>query len=251
LNFLNRIQVEFYFSDENLPTDLHLLQCCDGRKNEPVSINRVLGFKKMRSYKPKTAAIAALRQSVFLEVSPDGKTIKRRIPLQGKCALDPEFFEEDNDVAYDPRTRKPAVFPVPQLPQKKVEYPKGTSKNMLKPTGFESTYVEPPIKPEEAAEEEAMYDLDKPFVERIELAIQRFKEKRRMHEMYAIVFSKLMRFGGIDAGQRVAQGMSKQEIAEMDAEERSRAMATLNVPWDRADEQYWVADFDGLARAFL
>lgn len=205
----------------------------------------------MRGYKPKTLTIAALRQSALLDVSPDGKTIKRKIPLQGKCALDPEFFEQDNDVAYDPRTRKPAVFAVPQLPQKKMEYPKGTSKNMLKPTGFESTYVEPPVKPEEAAEEDAMYDLDKPFVERIELAIQRFQQKRRMHEMYALVFSKLMRFGGVDAGQRVAQGLSKQELVEMDAEEIARAMATHNVPWDRADEKYWVVDFDGLARAFL
>lgn len=205
----------------------------------------------MRSYKPRNLIVTALRQSPFLEVSDDGKTIKRTIPLQGKCALDPEFFEEDNDVAFNPRIRKPAVYPVPQLPQKKVEHHHGTSKNMMKPTGFESTYVEPPVKLEEAAEEEAMYDQDKPFVERIETGIQRFKQKRRMHTMYADVFSKLMRFGGVESSPRVAQGLSKQQMTEMDAEECARAMATHNVPWDRADDQHWIVDFDGVASAFL
>jgi hypothetical protein len=234
-----------------LPTDLHLLKCCGGRKNEPVSISRICGFKKMRSYKPRSLVVAALRKSTFLEVSMDGKTIKRKIPLTGKCVLDPEFFEEDNDIAYDPRARKPAVFPVLQLPQKKAEYPKGMSKNMLKPTGFEDSYIEPPVRPHEAAEEEAMYDVDKPFVERIEMAIQRFKQKRRMHEMYAHVFNKLMRHGGIESGPRMYQGVSKQEMAEMGAEEISRSLATHNVPWNRADEKHWIIDFDGLTKAFL
>ncbi|KAF1919719.1 Argonaute siRNA chaperone complex subunit Arb1-domain-containing protein [Ampelomyces quisqualis] len=245
-----RRQVEFYFSDENLPTDLHLLKCCGGRQNEPVSISRICGFKKMRSYKPRGLVVAALRKSAFLDVSADGKTIKRKVPLQGKCALDPEYFEDDQDLAYDPRARKPAVFPVQQLPQKTV-YPEGTSKNMLKPTGFEATYIEPPVKPEEAAEEEAMYDPDKSFVERIEIAIQRFKQKRRMHEMYALVFNKLMRFGGVESGPRMAQGLSAQEMKKMDAEEIAQALATHNVPWDRADEMKWVVDFEGLAKAFL
>ncbi|KAH6522702.1 hypothetical protein HBI81_141260 [Parastagonospora nodorum] len=246
-----RRQVEFYFSDENLPTDLHLLQCCGGRDNNPVSVSRIVGFKKMRSYKPKALVVTALRQSSLLEVSTDGKTIKRKIPLQGKCALDEDFFEEDNDVAYDPRTRKPAVFPVEPLPQKKAEYPPGTSKNMMKPTGFEANYIEPPVKPDEAAEEEAMYSPDKPFVERIELAIQRFKEKRRMHQDYAQVFDKLMQMGGVDSSQRIAQGLSRQEIAQMGAEERAIARATHRVPWDRADEDHWLVDFASIIRAFL
>jgi hypothetical protein len=244
-------QVEFYFSDENLPTDLHLLQCCGGQKNDPVSISRICGFKKMRSYKPRSLVVEALRRSAFLEVSVDGKTIKRKIPLQGKCLLDEDFLDEDNDIAYDSRTRKAVVHPIPQLPQKKAEYPQGMSKNMMKPTGFESSYIEPPMKTEEAVEEQAMYDPDKPFIERIEMAIQRFKQKRRMHEMYSIVFNKLMRFGGVESGPRMYQGMSKQAMTEMDAEEIARALATHNVPWDRADEQKWVVDFDGIAMAFL
>ncbi|PVI03560.1 hypothetical protein DM02DRAFT_247412 [Periconia macrospinosa] len=245
-----RRQVEYYFSDENLPTDLHLLKCCGGRENLPVSISRTCGFKKMRGFKPKRDVVAALRKSPFLVVSDDGKMISRKIPLKGPCALDPDFYNDD-EIAYDPRVRIPAVHPVPLLPQRKIENPDGISKNMLKPTGFEDTYAEGPITPAEAEEENAMYSLDKPFVERIELAIQRFKQKRRMHEMYALVFSKWMRFGGVDSGPRMFGAVTKQQMAEMNAEEIARATANHNVPWDRADEKHWVVDFNGVAKAFL
>lgn len=245
------VKVEFYFSDENLPSDLHLLKCCGGRENIPVSISLICGFKKMRIYKPKRLVIAALRKSAFLEVDENGKTIKRKMAMQGRCALDPEFFEQDHDIAYDPRTRQPAVFPVPLIPQTRKEHPEGVSKNMLKPTGFENAYTEPIPTPQEAAEEEAMYDPQKSIVERLEIAIQRFKQKRRMHEMYAHVFSKLMRFGGVEYGPRMHQGLSKQEMSNMDAEELARALAVHSIPWDRSDPKQWVVDFEGVAKAFL
>lgn len=204
----------------------------------------------MRSYKPRKLVVEALRKSAFLEVSADGKMVSRKVPLQGKCLLDPDFLGED-DVAHDPRVRVPAVHPVQQLPQIKTVYPPGMSKNMAKPTGFEENYVEAPIKPQEAAEEATMYDPNKLFVERVELAIQRFKQKRRMHEMYAIVFNKMMRFGGVEQSPRISQGISKQDLAEMDAEELARALATHNVPWDRSDEKKWIVDFEGIAKSFL
>ncbi|KAJ4301658.1 hypothetical protein N0V90_003751 [Kalmusia sp. IMI 367209] len=249
-SLLTQEQVEFYFSDENLPSDLHLLQCCGGRDNLPVSISRICGFKKMRAFKPKKIVAEALRKSAFLVVSEDGKQVRRKVALQGPCALDPDFYNDD-EIAYDPRARKPAVQPVPLLPQKKSEYPPGMTKNMMKPTGFEKSYVEPPIAPDEAKEEEAMYDPDKPFVERIEIAIQRFKQKRRMHEIYNNVFSKWMRFGGVDTSPRMFGGLSKKDLADMDAEEIARAMAMHTVPWDRENTKHWVVDFVGVGEAFL
>lgn len=137
---LTVLQVEYYFSDENLPTDLHLLQCCGGRENLPVSIGRICGFKKMRGFKPKSIVPAALRKSAFLVVSKDGKQVSRKVPLRGPCALDPDYYQDD-EIAYDPRARVPAVQPVPLLPQKKAELPPGMTKGMMKPTGFEATYV--------------------------------------------------------------------------------------------------------------
>ena len=205
----------------------------------------------MRAYKPKALVVTALRKSAFLEVSDDGKTIKRKAPLQGKTLLDEDFIEEDDEIAYDPRTRKPVAYPVPLDSQQKKVYPEGTPKNMQKPTGFESNYVEAPIRPEEAVEEGRMYDEDKPFVERIEIAIQRFKQKRRMHEMYSKIFNKFMRFGGVDAEPRMYQGVSKSEMKDMDAEEIAQALAIHKVPWDRADEKQWSVDFYGVGAAFL
>ncbi|KAF2010079.1 hypothetical protein BU24DRAFT_496872 [Aaosphaeria arxii CBS 175.79] len=249
-----RQQVEYYFSDENLPTDLHLLQCCGGRENLPVSISRIRGFKKMRQFKNKKMVVDALRKSAFLTVTEDGKGIKRKIPLIGKCLLDPDFHSqdsEDDEIAYDPRTKRPIQHPVPLISQAKKGLPPGVSKAMLKPTGFEDGYVEGPLPPAEAEEEEAMYDPGKPFIERIELAIQRFKQKRRMHEIYAKVFAKWMKFGGVDNDPKIFGGLSRQEMKSMNAEEIARATATYVVPWDRTDESKWDVDFLGVAEGFL
>lgn len=84
-----RRQVEFYFSDENLPGDAHLLGHCGGAENRPVSINRICGFKKMRRFKPRQAVIAFLRKSTFLEVV-DDKYIRRRVPLSIEPRAVPE-----------------------------------------------------------------------------------------------------------------------------------------------------------------
>lgn len=207
----------------------------------------------MRKFK-KRVVVEALRKSTFLDVTEDNKRVKRKIPLQGLTAIDEEWYtrEDDPEIAYDPRSaKKPAQFPVPLLPQKKEVHPPGISKNMLKPTGFEETYIEPLLKPEEAQEEMALYDSDKPFAERIEIAIQRFKLKRRMREMYSKVFTKWMLFGGVEQLPRMFGSLSKQEMADMNAEDIARSLATHRVPWDRQDTKYWVVDFVGVGEAFL
>jgi hypothetical protein len=234
---------------------LHLLKCCDGCNNVPVSISRICGFKKMRVFKKKVV-IDALRESKVLNVSDDGKTVCRKVPLVGPCLLDEDYHadggESDDDIAYDPRTKRQIAHPVPRLPQQKQVYPDGTSKNMLKPTGFEDTHVEGPLTPQEAEDEMAMYDPDKHFVERIEIAIQRFKQKRRMHEMYAKIFNKWMKFGGVESEpQRMFGGLTQAEMKEMTGEEIARATATHQVPWDREEQDKWFVDFFGVAEAFL
>ena len=244
-------KVEFYFSDSNLRTDLHLLQCCGGRENLPVSISRICGWRKMRKWK-KRDVVAALRKSTFLDVTPDGKQVSRKVPLVGPCLLDEDFNkDDDNEIAYDPRSKREVHHPVPKIPQQKKVYPPGMTKKMMKPTGFEKTFMEGPITPQEAAEELAMYDADKPLVERIEIAIQRFKSRKRMHEMYSRIFNKFMKFGGVDSEPRMFGGLSEQEMKSMTAEEITLARATHSVKWDREDETKWVVDFSGVAEAFL
>ncbi|KAF2273593.1 uncharacterized protein EI97DRAFT_480612 [Westerdykella ornata] len=246
-----RKQVEYYFSDANLRTDKFLLQCCGGRENLPVSLGRICGFKKMRKF-PKKVVPVALRRSNFLEVSDDGKRVWRKVPLEGKCLLDEDFkmSESETRKAHD-KSRRRIAYPLRLIPQTKKVLPDGMTKKMMLPTGFEPTYAEGPLSPAEAAEDAAMYDEDKPFVERIELAIHQFMAKKRMHEMYSKVFNKWMIFGGVNCEPRQFGGLSQVEMKQMAAEEIARARAIHQVSWDRGDSNKWVVDFVGVAEAFL
>lgn len=82
------MQVEFYFSTQNLVTDEHLFYELDGPKNRPVSIKHIADFKRMRRFRPYTAIVAALRESKDLVVVDDGEfsgtgkeAVKRKEPL--------------------------------------------------------------------------------------------------------------------------------------------------------------------------
>ena len=88
-------------------------------------------------------------------------------------------------------------------------------------------------------------------MERIEIAIQRFKKTRRMHEKYSHVFNKWMHFGGVESGPRMFGGLSRHDMAGMDAEEVARATASHHVPWDRNDPKNWIVDFVGVGESFL
>lgn len=73
-----------------------------------------------------------------------------------------------------------------------------------------------------------------------------------MHQIYAEIFSKFMRFGGVEGQQRQFTGkLAQAELDEYDAAEIARMMATHHVDWDRADEKLWVVDFEGVAKGFL
>ena len=137
-----RRQVEYYFSDENLPNDRHLLEFCRGRENVPVSLNRICGFKKMRQYKPRRSVIEALRHSAFLNVSKDGKTICRKVPLVGPTVLDDIVDESDDGIAYAPNAepkepqdandKQKQGTKVLQPSVKAREIPVGMTKNMVR-----------------------------------------------------------------------------------------------------------------------
>jgi len=75
-----RRQVEYYFSDENLSSDLHMLEKMNYNENRPISIDHICGFKKMRRFKKKALIAAALRRSAFLNVTADKKLI-RKVPF--------------------------------------------------------------------------------------------------------------------------------------------------------------------------
>lgn len=100
-------QVEFYFSDSNLPRDHFLKKTIDETEDGMVSLALICSFNKMRSHlslgddvkadgvpEDKVKAVAeTLRNSTFLKVSEDGKKIGRTTEL-----LKPEEVIEQVDI---------------------------------------------------------------------------------------------------------------------------------------------------------
>ena len=76
-----RKQVEFYFSDSNLPMDKFLLEKTGGSENNAVPIETLHSFKRMRRFQPLSAVVDALKESDFLEVVNDDTAVRRRNPL--------------------------------------------------------------------------------------------------------------------------------------------------------------------------
>jgi lupus La protein len=77
-------QVEFYFSDANLPRDKFLweLTQTDPKKEGWVPIKHIASFKRMQRFRPIESIATALRASKeLLQVNDDGTAIRRRVPL--------------------------------------------------------------------------------------------------------------------------------------------------------------------------
>ncbi|KIX96239.1 uncharacterized protein Z520_08017 [Fonsecaea multimorphosa CBS 102226] len=92
-----RKQVEFYFSDSNLPKDKFLFAQTGGVENKPVDLREIHKFKRMRRFQPFEAIVEALRESKTLELTDDDTHVRRKDPL-------PENFFEAVTQAADPRT---------------------------------------------------------------------------------------------------------------------------------------------------
>ncbi|GME43388.1 RNA-binding protein Lupus La [Neofusicoccum parvum] len=243
-----RRQVEFYFSDQNLPTDRHLLEKCQGRLNVPVSIKSICGFKKMRQYRPFTQVVQSLKQSAFLDVV-EGNRIKRKVPFIGKTVLDEDDNDSDANVESDrePNCPKPAAKNGKKTQQKK-EKPYGWDK----PHGFEEFFADAPVTPAEFKEEGSMYDPGISFRLRMEVAIQRYKSRRTMHQHFLNVFSKFMKYGGVDQTQRqFTGGIKDAELEERDAQDIALMMASHTIDPDKDDEDKWPVDFEAVAKGFL
>ncbi|KAL9088919.1 MAG: hypothetical protein Q9165_005976 [Trypethelium subeluteriae] len=223
-------QVEFYFSDANLPTDSHLLGKCGGHENIPVSIRSICGFPRMRKYRPYTEVVEALKLSTKLEVI-DGKFIRRRTPLTLPLKVEPKQKEVNRREA---------------LAQE------GVTKGSFKPTGFEEYYTDPPITPETYEQEREIYDQEQNvFSDRIERAVQRYMARRTFREDTARIFNGWMKFGGIEQRPRISGQLSKDDMEDLTAEDIAERMATHWCFEDIGDEYKFIIDFEGVAMAFF
>ena len=98
-------QVEYYFSDENLPTDKYMLSMIKKNKEGYVPISVIASFRKMKKLIQNNLSIAAaLGESSLLVVSSNGKKVKRIHPLpltenkDPKCTVLVENLPEDHSV---------------------------------------------------------------------------------------------------------------------------------------------------------
>lgn len=74
-----REQVEFYFSDSNLPRDAFLRSLVQKNKDGYVPVDTIASFKKLANLtKDRTIVLQAIRSSESIEASEDGKQVRRR-----------------------------------------------------------------------------------------------------------------------------------------------------------------------------
>lgn len=76
-----RKQVEFYFGDWNFPQDKFMWESCGGTENKPMKIKTIHSFKRMRTFQPYSAIVAALKDSEILEVTGEEgeEEVKRKV----------------------------------------------------------------------------------------------------------------------------------------------------------------------------
>ncbi|KAJ9659863.1 hypothetical protein H2198_002932 [Neophaeococcomyces mojaviensis] len=76
-----RKQVDFYFSDSNLPMDQFLLDKVGGSKNNAVELDIICTFKRMRHFEPREAVVEALRSSKVVKLVDNDTKVQRKQPL--------------------------------------------------------------------------------------------------------------------------------------------------------------------------
>ncbi|KAI1430286.1 Argonaute siRNA chaperone complex subunit Arb1-domain-containing protein [Xylaria sp. FL1777] len=143
--------------------------------------------------------------------------------------------------------------------KKKKKKSKKTPRSRRNITGFEEYYADVPTTPAEALEKKLLYDPVRPFPDRIEECIQRFRARRRLNSERTAIFDKYLFLGGIDSSKRQFTGMAQDsdDIAERDAEQ----IRTMNAVdfiggygsrfYDYGDAENWEVDFEAVVKGFL
>ncbi|KAB8231413.1 hypothetical protein BDV23DRAFT_171431 [Aspergillus alliaceus] len=98
-----RKQVEFYFSDSNLPMDKFLLSKVGGSQNRAVPLELLHSFKRMRRFQPFSAIVEALKTSEVLELVDNETAVRRKTPLPENVTEthDPSVVKVFEDKAMD------------------------------------------------------------------------------------------------------------------------------------------------------
>ncbi|KAG5976919.1 hypothetical protein E4U55_007163 [Claviceps digitariae] len=121
-------------------------------------------------------------------------------------------------------------------------------------TGFEEFFADPPLTPDEAAEERLEI-----YAPRIQSCIQRFRSRRRLQGEQTLYFNEYLFLGGVDTSQNAFAGLDNIDLRDLTPAEQRDATARDTIhAGSSANEQFyngntedWSVDFAGVAAGFF
>ncbi|KAG6016570.1 hypothetical protein E4U43_003507 [Claviceps pusilla] len=121
-------------------------------------------------------------------------------------------------------------------------------------TGFEEYFADPPLTPDEAAEERLEI-----YAPRIQSCIQRFRSRRRLQGDQPLYFNEYLFLGGVDTSQNAFAGLDNKDLRDLTPAERRDATARdtvhagggANEQFYNGDTEHWSVDFAGVAAGFF
>ncbi|KAG0134310.1 Argonaute complex, subunit Arb1 [Tuber indicum] len=138
-----------------------------------------------------------------------------------------------------------------QAPKKKKKRKKNKPKNP-RPSGFEEHHVEGPLTLDAVLEEQSLYHPTKPFSERIEICIQRYKAKRKFDALRSQIFTTYLTLGGISTGpKQFSGGLDYRQNDHLEKEQLEAMAATDFVSTNLDEDDEWEVDFPFVVRGFL
>ncbi|KAL4890166.1 Argonaute complex, subunit Arb1 [Aspergillus ambiguus] len=156
---------------------------------------------------------------------------------------------EKEDENQDDQASIPAPVESIDLPKKPKRKKKPKSKRGRgKPTGFEDYYVDTPMTPDEYHEELSLYDPERPIIHRLEDAILRYQQRRRIESDRLAIFHRYLAYGGVDISPRMFTGVDQRDLKDMDSEQIRFARSQASI---RTDYSKLPIDFDLVVRGFL
>ncbi|UNI16824.1 hypothetical protein JDV02_003223 [Purpureocillium takamizusanense] len=127
-------------------------------------------------------------------------------------------------------------------------------------TGFEEYYADPPMTPQEHADEQTeVYSSDIPFADRIQSCIQRFRTRRRLQSEHTLFFDEYLFLGGVDTSMnqfgghdpKDLQGLTPAERRDLTARDTVHGGSSGDDRFYNGDEEDWSVDFTGVAAGFF
>ncbi|KAK3389229.1 Argonaute complex, subunit Arb1 [Podospora didyma] len=189
--------------------------------------------------------------------------------LPNSASVPVEEVQEDvikHDQSQDAMNSSSIRVGVENVEEKKKKKKRNTKPSKKRGTGFEEFFCDPPMTPEEYDEEKNfIYPPHRPFVDRIQECIQRFRARRRMDTQRELLFSRYLFLGGIDASVRqfqstrnldhdILDSSTKTELREITADDMIQRGGGKNYNiryYNPNYPEHWEVDFTGVAAGFM